>query len=133
MKTPATIPPEKKKRKKPFRANLASEKMMEAAGWIVGDLEKWIPATPLGYKGPLIKRDLFNFADLLCARPGKGIMLVQVTAGSHLQERIDKVKADWRHKVWLKSGGLLQVHSWVKRAGQTQRECKIVEIRAGRR
>ena len=114
----------KVKRRKPFAANLASRKMLEAIGWTVAIVEQTIPHC-------FIKRDCMGFADLLCCSPSHGIMLVQVTGGtstSNFHSRVEKVKADPRHAIWLASGGRIQVHSWEKRAGTKQRSCRILEI-----
>jgi len=113
--------PSKPKRKKPFAANLASTKLLEAEGWTVGTVEHRIPHT-------FITRDLFNFADLIAMSPTRGILLVQVTGGNNMAARVDKVRAEARHAIWLASGGRIQVHCWVKRAKQKNRECRILEI-----
>ena len=111
----------KSKRAKPFAANLASTKLLEADGWTVGTVEQRIPHT-------FITRDLYNFADLIAMSPARGIMLVQATGGNNMAARVDKVRAEARHAIWLASGGRIQVHCWVKRAKQKNRECRILEI-----
>jgi hypothetical protein len=111
----------KPKRAKPFAANLASTKALEADGWTVGTVENRIPHT-------FITRDLYNFADLIAMAPSRGIMLIQATGGSNMAARIDKVRAEARHAIWLASGGRIQVHCWVKRANQKERECRVLEI-----
>lgn len=109
------------KRKKPFAANNASRKMLEADGWTVGVVEQRIPHT-------FITRDLYGFADLQAMSPSRGIMLIQATGGGNMAARVDKVRSEARHAIWLASGGRIQVHCWVKRAGKKQRECRILEI-----
>ena len=111
----------KKPRKKPFKANLASTKMLESAGWTVGTVEQRIPHC-------FITRDLFGFIDLVAVSPGRGIMGVQVTGGGNGPSRIAKIKAEARAGIWLAAGGRIQVHDWRKRAGQKERECVIIEI-----
>lgn len=111
----------KKKRAKPFQANNASTKKLEAEGWTVTTVEQRIPHT-------FITRDAFNFADLLAISPSRGIMLVQATGGGNLTKRVTKVKAEPRHAIWLASGGRIQVHDWRKRAGTKERECIVFEI-----
>ena len=108
-------------RKKPFAANLASTKKLEADGWTVGTVEQRIPHC-------FITRDLFGFADLIAISPTRGIMAIQATGGGNAPSRIAKIKAEARAGIWLASGGRIQVHDWRKRAGQTQRECVVVEI-----
>ena len=112
----------KSKRKKPFAANNASVKKMEAEGWIVATVEQRIPHT-------FITRDVWNFADLLVCSPTRGIMLIQVTGGSgksNFNARVKKIKAEPRHALWLASGGRIQVHSWEGKGNN--RECRVLEI-----
>lgn len=106
---------------KKFSANNASKKALEAEGWTVAVVEQTIPRT-------FIKRDLYGFADLLACSPSRGILAVQVTGGGHLAHRAAKIRLEPRSAIWLASGGRIQVHDWVKRAGMKQRECRVVEI-----
>lgn len=112
------------KRKKPFAASNASIKALESEGWTCWNVESRIPHT-------FITRDAFGFGDILAMSPSKGIMLVQATGGcvsSNFNARVAKTKAEPRHALWLASGGRIQIHSWEKRNGQKQRECRILEI-----
>jgi len=111
----------KTKKAKPFAANNASVKMLEADGWTVGVVEQRIPHC-------FITRDLYNFADLIACSPTRGIMAVQVTGGGNGPSRIAKIKGEARAGIWLASGGRIQVHDWRKRAGRKERECVCVEI-----
>jgi hypothetical protein len=112
---------EKPKRKKPFAANLASRKLLEADGWTVGMVEQRIPGT-------FITRDLFGYADMEAISPSRGIMHVQATGGGNLNARVAKIKAEPRHAIALAAGIRIQVHDWRKRVGQKERECVIFEI-----
>ncbi len=105
-----------------YSANNASMKALERDGWTCFVVEQRIPHT-------FITRDVFGFADLLCCSPTRGIMLVQVTAGSNMAARVAKVKAEPRHAIFLASGGRVQVHCWTKRAKKKERVCRILEIR----
>ena len=109
------------KRKKPFAANRASVKALEAEGWTVGVVEQRIPHC-------FITRVFFGFADLIAVSPTRGIMAVQVTGGGNAPARVAKIKAEARAGIWLASGGRIQVHDWRKRVGKIQRECVILEI-----
>ena len=111
----------KTKKAKPFAANNASVKMLEADGWTVGVVEQRIPHC-------FITRDLYNFADLIACSPTRGIMAVQVTGGGNGPARIAKIKGEARAGIWLASGGRIQVHDWRKRAGRKERECVVVEV-----
>lgn len=98
----------KRKRAKPFAANRESTKLLEREGWTVATVENRIPHT-------FITRDLWGFADLIAMAPMRGIMLVQVTGGkstSNFHARVDKVRSNPCHAIWLASGGRIQVHSW---------------------
>lgn len=112
----------KTKRRKPFAANNASIKKLEAEGWTCSVVEQTIPHC-------FIKRDVYGFADILACSPMRGIMLVQATGGkstSNFHARVDKLKAEPRHAIWLASGGRIQVHSWEGEG--SKRECRILEI-----
>jgi hypothetical protein len=114
----------KKKRAKPFAANNASIKALEAEGWTCFVVEQRIPHT-------FITRDVFGFADILACSPSRGIMLIQVTGstgGGNMAARVAKTKAEPRHAIWLASGGRIQIHCWTVRAKQKERECRILEI-----
>jgi len=110
------------KRKKPFAANNASIKKLEGEGWTCCVIEQRIPHT-------FITRDAYNFGDLLCCSPTRGIMLVQVTGGkstSNFHARVAKIKAEPRHAIWLASGGRVVVHSWEGKG--SKRECRVLEL-----
>ena len=111
----------KPKRTKPFAANLASTKMLEADGWTVATVEQTIPHT-------FIKRDFLGFADLIACSPTRGIMAVQATGGGNLSARAIKTRLEPRSAIWMASGGRVQIHDWVKRKGKQQRECRILEL-----
>lgn len=111
----------KAKRKKPFSANGASIKKLESEGWTVGIVEYQIPHT-------FIKRDFFGFADLIAVSPARGTMAIQVTGGGNGSTREAKIRKEPRAAIWIATGNRIQVHDWVKRAGQKERECRITEI-----
>jgi hypothetical protein len=111
-----------KPRKKPFAANNASVKALEADGWTVEKVEQRIPHC-------FITRDCFGFGDLLAISPTRGIMLVQATGGkstSNFHERVRKIKLEPRAGLWLASGGRIQVHSWEGKG--SQRICRVMEV-----
>jgi hypothetical protein len=114
----------KSKRKKPFAATNASIKHLESEGWTCWTVESRIPHT-------FITRDAFGFADVLAMSPTRGIMLVQVTGGtgvSNFNVRVEKVKAEPRHAIWLASGGRIQIHSWQRSTKDNARILNLVEI-----
>ena len=111
----------KPKRAKPFAANNASTKLLEAGGWTCCTVEQTIPHT-------FIKRDFAGFADLIAFSPTRGIIAIQVTGGGNGASRIAKIKGEPRAAIWLASGGRIQVHDWRKRAGMRARECCMFEV-----
>lgn len=116
--------PKKKKRAKPFNAKGASIKQLEAEGWTCWDVESRIPHT-------FITRDAFGFGDILAMSPSRGIMLVQTTGDTHggnFSKRINNVRNEPRHAIWLASGGRIVVHCWKQVAGQKERLLQILEI-----
>jgi hypothetical protein len=115
----------KPKRKKPFSANNASRKKLEAEGWTVGLVEQRIPHC-------FITKDLWGFADLACCAVGRGNLMVQATGGGNLNARAAKIRTEARAGIWLAANPFnrIQVHDWRKRAGQKERECVILEITA---
>ncbi len=113
--------PPKKKRAKPFNANKASYDRLTAEGWTCDITEQRVPHC-------FITKDTYGFADILASSPTRGIMLVQATASGHGQNRAAKVRQEPRHAIWLASGGRIQIHDHVKRAGKKERVCRILEI-----
>ncbi len=117
----------KTKRKKPFAANNASRKALEAAGWTCATVEQTIPHC-------FIKRDCYGFGDILACSPSRGIMLVQATghaSTSNLHARAAKTRAEPRHAIWLAAGGRIQVHSWQGKG--SNRVCTVLEITSARK
>lgn len=106
---------------KKFSANKASMDKLTSEGWTCEMVEKRIPNC-------FITKDAFGFADILACSPTRGIMLVQVTTGDHMADRVTKTKAEPRHAIWIASGGRIQVHGWATRVGKKERECRILEI-----
>ena len=119
MTSDAAMP--RKKRAKPFAANAASTKKLEAEGWTCCTVEQTIPRC-------FIKRDAFNFADILACSPTRGIALIQSTGGGNGPARVAKVRAEVRAAIWLCAGGRILVHDWIKRRGVAGRVCRVWEI-----
>jgi hypothetical protein len=111
----------KPKRKKPFAANREAVRILTEQGWTCETVEQTIPHT-------FLKRDAFGFGDILAVSPSRGILMVQATGGGNGSTRAIKIRQEPRHAIWLAAGGRIQVWDFVKRAGQKERECKILEI-----
>lgn len=84
------------------------------------------------------RKDLFGFIDVVAIGPAIGVLGVQVTSGSNLSARIDKIKTECADnaKAWLSTGARIEVHGWrklkVERGGKAVRwEPAIREITLG--
>jgi hypothetical protein len=75
--------------------------MLEAAGWLVADVE-----THLRHSFTTV--DLFGFADLLCVRDGE-TLAVQVTSPSNVAARVEKLLAEPNVARCLMAGWLIEV------------------------
>lgn len=104
---------------------------LRAEGWIASVVEKWVPASPRGFAGPIVRRDVFGFGDILAVHPiRRGALLVQSTSnsGGNFSSRVAKIQASAEAKVWLESGNTIHVHGWAKRGKAGQRKvwtCRV--------
>lgn len=100
-------------------------------GWFVEVVEKWVPATPQGYKGNIIRKDLFGFCDLLAVK-GDVVLLVQTTSNDNLSARLQKILALPIARYWLTSDSRkIVVHGWAKKGARERRklwECREVPV-----
>ena len=111
-------------RRKPFPATNHARKRLESEGWTVDRCDRTIPHC-------FITKDLFGMFDLLAVSPGRGILGIQVTGGtstSNFHARVEKIKAEPRHAIWLASGGRIQVWSYEKVSDTKERALRILEI-----
>ena len=76
--------------------------------FIIAPVEKKVPHS-------FISQDAFGFGDLLVAKPGWGVALIQVTDMSHLAHREKKVREIPELWVWLRSNGRFILQGWAKR------------------
>ena len=60
------------------------------------------------------KKDFLGCLDII-AMLGANIIGVQVTSGANHAARVKKIKAEPRALAWLEAGGLIEVHSWLKK------------------
>lgn len=96
---------------------------LKADGYCVATVERWIPTTPAGYRGPLLRKDAFGFADLLLVKVGViGATLVQVTTGDNHSKRLDKIKASAEAAIWLAAGNRILLTSWSKKGKAGKRK-----------
>lgn len=85
--------------------------MLRDQGWpLVSIVERFNPYSK-NYN------DLFGFADVIAIHPEHGTLLVQVTSGSHVNARLDKMRNEALEKVEyaISSHGVaVEVHGWRK-------------------
>lgn len=88
---------------------------LKKEGFTCTIVERWVPASGAGYKGPLVRRDAFGIADILAVKVGViGATLVQVTSGSNVSSRLAKIKASAEAAIFLAAGNRLVIHGWSK-------------------
>lgn len=104
-------------------------------GFSVAVVEKWIPAGPAGYKGPIVTRDVWNFGDILAVRASQmGAVLIQSTSGANVSARVKKIQATAEAGIWLAAGNRIFVEGWRKIGAKGERklwDCRSVEILPG--
>ena len=92
-------------------------------------VEKWVPNSPKGYKGPLITQDAFKFGDILCCHAKSvGALLVQTTAMSEMNKRFQKIRSIKDAKTWLRSQNHIHIHGWKKKKGRWILKTVIVTL-----
>jgi hypothetical protein len=80
--------------------------------------------------------DLFGIIDVIAARPGFGVLGVQVTSGSNHAARRTKALAEPRLRTWVGSGGRFELWSYSKKGERGKRklwtlrreELKLVDL-----
>jgi NADH:ubiquinone oxidoreductase subunit B-like Fe-S oxidoreductase len=101
-----------------------SLRLLREAGYAACVVEKWVPQAKK-------RMDAFGFGDVLACHPGQSsIVLVQVTTASNLAARVTKAKSLPAAKQWLESGGMIELHGWVKRAKQwrcVRKQLRLIE------
>jgi hypothetical protein len=78
-------------------------------------VERWQPQSKR-------RIDLYNCIDILCCRPGIGIVGVQACAGSSHAARRTKALAEPKLADWLASGGRFEVISFAKQGPRGKRK-----------
>ena len=109
-----------------------SLQFLRETGYSVCVVEKWVPNSPQGFKGPLITRDAWGFGDLLaCKAHVPGAILVQTTSGPNASARLEKMKSIPEAQTWLLAGNRIVIHSWLRRGPRGERKlwsCREVEV-----
>jgi hypothetical protein len=91
-------------------ASALSKERLRAEGWLVDDVERWIPRIN-------IRKDCFGMFDLIAIR-GKGeAALIQVTSSSNVAARVEKI-ANHENIGRVRECGVfkLLVHGWRENA-----------------
>lgn len=88
-----------------------SLKLLRGRGLVCQVVEKWNAFAK-------VRQDLFGFIDIVCVSQKAGIVGVQTTTGSHISERAKKIKAEPRAEAWIRSGGRIIIHGWVKQGAR---------------
>ncbi len=95
-------------------------------------VEKWVPSTPKGFKGPIITRDAWNFGDILAVKVGQsGALLVQTTTSNNLAARLAKIRTIAEAGIWLAANNRIIIHGWSRRGARGDRKlwaCRSVEV-----
>lgn len=121
------MPDEATPAKKKPKAKLPGARTMEHMckdGFTVAMVERWNPHA-------MVRQDMFGFCDIVAMRAGAGIIAVQACAMGSRTARIAKILAEPRAKIWLQSGGRIQVFAWRKLTRGMVREKwvpKVTEI-----
>lgn len=89
---------------------------LRSVGYTVEIVERWIPAGPKGFKGPIVRKDFAGMFDLLAWKPDilQGVLGVQCTVTSEASKRLDKIMREKRLASWLAAGNKAVVHGWQK-------------------
>lgn len=61
-----------------------------------------------------VRQDLFGFADIL-AILGPNLIALQTTSGDNHASRRTKILAEPMALAWLKTGNMIEIHSWSKK------------------
>lgn len=84
--------------------------LLESRGWIACVVERRIARC--------LSKDAFGFGDILAAKTGSAIVLVQTTSAGNVGARIMKIKLEPLAKKWIRAGGAIVVHGWKRRDGK---------------
>src|SRR6202022_644362 len=96
--------------------------LLRRQGFIAAVVEKWLPRIGL-------RSDLWGFGDVLAAHPADRVLLiVQSTTVDHVAGRLAKARARPELALWLRAGGMFEVHGWRRRGRRLQ--VKRVAVRA---
>lgn len=105
--------PRKPKKRGPSPMRKSVERL-EAAGYLVGKVELWIPNTA-------ITKDLYGFIDLLAIRRNE-VLAVQTTSSSNMADRVAKVTNHANLGRVREANIRIEVHGW------DGDRCRVVDL-----
>lgn len=98
-------------------------------GYTVSLVEKWVPQTAAGFKGPILRKDVWGFGDILAVKIHESaVILLQTTSRSNISSRLAKIKEIPEAGIWLASGNRIVIHGWSQKKGHRRWICKEVEV-----
>ncbi len=107
-----------------MKALQRSMNLLRSQGWLCAKAEHWNAFAH-------VRQDLFGFIDLVgLSPPPRGRIYAIQVVNTHLQEHIDKIKANPAAKKWTENGGVILIHDWRARVrgGRKRWEVTIHEI-----
>lgn len=110
VKIEKQIERKRKKRDTPSPTKLTKDKL-EKMGATFDVVEQRFPHS-------FITSDFIGCIDIIAFWPAAGILGIQATSndgGDHHKNRERKISAEPRAKVWMQSGGAIEVWSWARR------------------
>lgn len=66
-------------------------------------------------KSPGVRKDLFEFIDIVAMRPDFGIVAVQTTSQGEKARHLAKISTIPAAKTWLESKGRILLYTWAKK------------------
>jgi len=100
---------------------------LRRSGWPnVQVVERWIPQARR-------RKDLFKFADILAVHPKWGHLYVQATTGSHVNERLLKMREFAAEQIEdvVKAGARVEIYGWRTLKGKGRRKWHPIIMNVG--
>lgn len=97
--------------------------LYEKQGYAVWVVEQWIqvPKHPAGG----IRRDMYNFADLVAIKVGHPILAIQTCSGDRHADHLRAIEENDYADIWEHAGGAIHLVSWKKRAVRTKKGTSV--------
>lgn len=98
-----------------------SLKHLRELGYHADVVEKTIPHC-------FIKRDLWNWVDIMAVSPKLGILGVQTTTKGNMGARLEKARGNAALMAFIIAGGFLDCHGWRKLKGHWVLDVKRITL-----